>query len=95
MRTPFDIVKTVRVTEKGSLLSEKNNQYALKVDPRANKFQIKHAVEKIFNVKVTDVRTMNYPGKPRRQRTIHAGRTPHWKKAMVTLKEGAKIEVTA
>jgi len=95
MRTPFDIVKTVRITEKGSLLSEKNNQYTLKVDPHANKFQIRNAVEKLFNVKVTAVRTMNFTGKPRRQRTKQAGRTSHWKKAIVTLKDGDKIEVTA
>ena len=64
MRTPFDIVKTVRISEKGSLLSEKYNQYTLKVDPKANKFQIRNAVEKLFNVKVTAVHTMNFTGKP-------------------------------
>lgn len=95
MRTAFDIVRTVRITEKGTQLSEKHNQYTLKVDPAANKFQIKDAVQKIFNVKVTDVRTQNHAGRERRKRTVHAGRTAHWKKAIVTLKEGDKIDVTA
>jgi large subunit ribosomal protein L23 len=95
MKTPFDIVKTVRVTEKGTVLSEKNNQYTLRVNPRANKHQIRNAVERLFNVKVTGVRTLNVSGKDRRKRTKQAGRTSDWKKAIVTLKQGDKIEVTA
>ncbi|MBV9462819.1 MAG: 50S ribosomal protein L23 [Verrucomicrobiae bacterium] len=95
MNNPFQIIKTVRVTEKGTMLAEKNNQYVLSVDRRANKFQIKTALQKIFNVTVVGVRTMNCEGKVRRQQTRQAGRCSHWKKAIVTLKEGEKIEVTA
>jgi large subunit ribosomal protein L23 len=95
VKTPFDIVKTVRITEKGTALSEKNNQYLLKVNPRANKHQIRNAVERLFNVKVTGVRTLNVAGKGRRKRTKQEGATSDWKKAIVTLKQGDKIEVTA
>jgi large subunit ribosomal protein L23 len=83
----------VRVTEKATGLSEKVNQYQVVVDKRANIVDIKHAVEKLFKVKVTRVNTMHVRGKARRQRTAQAGVTPSWKKAMVTLKEGDKIEI--
>ena len=94
MKDPYAVIKTVRVTEKGTALSEKNNQYQLVVDRRANKVDIKHAVEKAFKVKVLRVNTMHVRGKPRRERTIQFGRTPAWKKALVTLKEGDKIEIS-
>lgn len=90
----FDIIKTVRVTEKGTLQSERNNQYTVVADPRANKVQIRKAVEELFKVKVLDVNTMNVRGKARRQRTRQAGETSDWKKAVVTLREGDRINLT-
>lgn len=93
MKDPYTVVKTVRVSEKGAALAEKENQYQVVVDKRATKLDIKHAVEKLFKVKVLRVNTMHVRGKARRQRTIQFGRTPGWKKAIVTLKEGDKIEV--
>ena len=90
----FDIVKTVRLTEKGTRQGEKLNQYTVVADPRANKIQIRNAVQELFKVKVTRVNTLNVRGKDRRQRTTQAGRTPGWKKAIVTLKKGDKITLT-
>lgn len=91
---PFEIIKTARLTEKGTRQSEKYNQYTFVVDKRANKFQIKKAVEELFKVKVIKVNTMNVRGKLRRQYTTQAGKSPDWKKAIVTLKEGDKIILT-
>jgi large subunit ribosomal protein L23 len=89
----FDVIKTVRVTEKGTLQSTKNNQYTVVADRRANKIEIRKAVEELFKVKVLRVNTMNVRGKLRRQRTASEGWTPTWKKAIVTLKQGDKIEL--
>lgn len=93
MKDPFSVVKTFRVTEKGTMLSADNNQYQLVVDKRANKLDIKYAVEQLFKVKVLAVNTVHVRGKARRMRTAQAGTTPSWKKAIVTLKEGDKIEI--
>jgi large subunit ribosomal protein L23 len=90
----FEIIKTVRLTEKGTRQGEKYNQYTVVADPRANKTQIRQAVQELFKVKVTRVNTMNVDGKLRRKRTIQAGSTNNWKKAIVTLKEGDKIVLT-
>jgi large subunit ribosomal protein L23 len=90
----FDIIKTARLTEKGTRQGEKYNQYTVVADPRANKLQIKRAVEELFNVKVLRVNTMNVRGKLRRQRTLQAGKDGDWKKAIVTLKAGDKIVLT-
>ena len=90
----FQIIRTVRLTEKGTRQSEKYNQYTVVADPRANKTQIRQAVQELFKVKVTKVNTLNVRGKARRQRTAQAGRTSNWKKAIVTLKEGDKISLT-
>jgi large subunit ribosomal protein L23 len=92
--TSFDIIKTVRLTEKGTRQGEKYNQYTVVADPRANKTQIKQAVQELFKVKVTRVNTLNVRGKARRQRTAQAGTTNAWKKAIVTLKDGDKIVLT-
>lgn len=93
MNEPFDLIQTVQLTEKSTLLSEKLNKYVFRVSPRANKLQIKNAVEKLFGKKVVDVNTCNYAGKKKRQRQPSAGRAAHWKKAIVTLKEGEKIDL--
>ncbi len=93
MKDIFDIIQTASLTEKASLLSEKQNKYVFRVAPRANKIQIKEAVEKLFNKKVVAVNTANYAGKKKRERRADFGRKPHWKKAIVTLKEGDKIDL--
>lgn len=90
----FEIVKTVRLTEKGTRQGEKLNQYTVVADRRANKLQIRNAVQELFKVKVIRVNTLNVRGKARRQRTAQAGKTMDWKKAIVTLKEGDKISLT-
>ena len=90
----FQIIKTVRLTEKGTRQGENYNQYTIVADPRANKTQIRQAVQDLFKVKVLRVNTLNVHGKARRQRTKQAGRTSDWKKAIVTLKEGDKITLT-
>jgi large subunit ribosomal protein L23 len=90
----FEIVKTVRLTEKGTRQSEKLNQYTVVADRRASKQQIRQAVQELFKVKVLKVNTLNVHGKSRRQRTHQAGKSPDWKKAIVTLKEGDQIVLT-
>jgi large subunit ribosomal protein L23 len=90
----FDIIKTVRLTEKGTRQSEKYNQYTIVADRLATKPQIKQAVQELFKVKVVKINTLNVRGKARRKRTAQAGVTNAWKKAIVTLKEGDKISLT-
>jgi large subunit ribosomal protein L23 len=92
MNEPHDIIQRASLTEKSTLMSEKQNKYVFRVSPRANKIQIKHAIERLFQKKVVDVNTSNYVGKKKRERTQNYGRKAHWKKAIVTLKEGDKIE---
>jgi large subunit ribosomal protein L23 len=85
------------VTEKISNLQEKGI-YAFEVDPDANKIEIARAVEKKFKVTVLNVRTLNFKGKAKTQMTRRGrfeGRTSHYKKAIVTLKEGEKIDLFA
>jgi len=90
----FKIIQTVRLTEKGTRQGEKYNQYTVRADRRANKTQIRQAVQDLFKVKVIKVNTLNVRGKYRRQRTKQAGQSPDWKKAIVTLKQGDKIVLT-
>jgi large subunit ribosomal protein L23 len=91
---PFEVIKTVRLTEKGTRQGEKFNQYTVVADRLATKPQIRTAVQELFKVKVTKVNTLNVRGKARRQRTSQAGTTMAWKKAIVTLKEGDRIVLT-
>lgn len=93
MRESYDIVKGVQLTEKGAKLMEEENKYFFRVVPSANKIEIKRAVEQLFGVKVQKVNTMNYLGKMKRERTFQYGRRSHWKRAIVTLKEGQKIDL--
>ena len=79
------------VTEKGMHRATRNNQYAFEVNPLAGKLDIRRAVEELFEVKVTKVRTQNRRGKPRRYR-FRYGRTKDWKKAVVTLEEQYGID---
>ncbi len=90
----FEVIKTVRLTEKGTRQAGSFNQYTVVADRRANKTQIRQAVQDLFKVKVLSVNTMNVHGKFRRQRTTQAGKSSDWKKAIVTLKEGQKISLT-
>ncbi len=94
MKEARQIVHTVLVTEKGTKLSETENKYVFKVHPGANKLEIKKAVEELFSVRVRKVNTMIRPGKRKRERTMHYGSTPSWKRAVVTLSEGYTIELT-
>ncbi|HAP51238.1 MAG: 50S ribosomal protein L23 [Muribaculaceae bacterium] len=83
------------VTEKATAVSEKNNRYTFKVSPEANKFQIKDAVEKMYEVKVVGVSTMNYDGKKKQRYTrtgLLRGKVAAFKKAVVTLAEGQTID---
>ena len=90
----FEVIKTVRLTEKGTRQGEKYNQYTVVADRRANKTEIRQAVQELFKVKVTKVNTLNVRGKFRRQRTSQAGQAPSWKKAIVTLAPGQSIDFT-
>ncbi|HHT9108645.1 MAG TPA: 50S ribosomal protein L23 [Candidatus Wunengus sp. YC63] len=87
----YNIIKRPLRTEKSVADGEATNSYHFEVDLKANKIQIKKAVEKHFNVKVQDVRTIVRKGKTRRVR-FRLGRTKDWKKAVVTLKEGSTID---
>ncbi len=89
----FDVIKTVRVTEKATIQSEKLNKFTFLADRRASAPEIKRAVEQLFNVKVLRVNTANYEGKARRQKTKNAGKSSDYKKAIVTLKKGEKISL--
>jgi large subunit ribosomal protein L23 len=93
MNNAFSTVQRVRLTEKSSALQEKHNSYVFAVDPKANKIEISAAVEQLFKVKVVRVNTMNCFGKMRRKNTKQKGRSSNWKKAIVTLKEGDKIDL--
>ncbi|MBM4328534.1 MAG: 50S ribosomal protein L23 [Deltaproteobacteria bacterium] len=87
----YQIVRRPIVTEKSSIMKDEGNQIVFEVDPRANKSEIKKAVEKLFKVTVLSVRTQNRPGKPKRLgRTT--GRRKDWKKAIVRIKEGQRVE---
>jgi len=89
---PYKIVKRPVISEKATILTERHNKYVFEVATDANKIQIKKAIEELFKVDVTKVRTMRIPGKNKRVR-FHIGRTPEWKKAVVTLKKGDSIEL--
>ncbi len=88
---PYSIVKSAVITEKGTAQAAMN-KYVFWVDPKANKQEIRKAVEKIFNVKVIDVNTQRVAGKIKRMGR-YAGRRPTRKKAYVTLREGDHIEI--
>ena len=85
------ILKRPLLSEKSTAVQDKLNQVAFEVDVDANKLQIQQAVEKRFNVKVTKVRTLNFMGKLKRMGR-YEGRRRAWKKAIVTLAQGQKIE---
>jgi len=92
MKTIYDVIlRPLILTEKGEIMREEENKFFFEVDLKANKDQVKKAVEKLFNVRVADVNTMVVRGKPGRIGR-RATKRPNWKKAIVTLQEGDTIE---
>jgi len=85
------VIKEPHIAEKGNQQKELFNQVTFKVDRRANKVEIKKAVERIFKTKVMDVKTLNIKGKKRRVGR-NMGKRPDWKKAIVRLAPGEKVE---
>jgi len=88
----YNIIIKPLVTEQGMHFANTRNAYSFEVNRKANKIQIRNAVERLYNVKVTNVRTANCMGKPRR-RGRHFGMTPNWKKAIVVLHEDYHIDL--
>ena len=92
MRDPREVLIRPLMTEKSMRQKEEHNSVTFRVRPDANKLEIRAAVEAVFNVKVAEVRTANYEGKLKRMGK-HQGRRADWKKAVVTLQPGHKIEL--
>ena len=90
---PDTILKTLRLTEKSNKASAELGQYTFEVYPKSNKFAVREAVERTFGVTVTRVNIINVKGKMVRSRKGGVGYKPQIKKAIVTLKEGDKIEI--
>jgi large subunit ribosomal protein L23 len=89
---PYQIIRRPRITEKSVHLQNKLNSYTFEVHPDANKTQIKEAIKALWKVAAVSVNTINCRGKPRRVRSRLPGMTPAWKKAVVRLAVGQKIE---
>ena len=87
----YSVIREPRITEKSSIQKEKTGDVVFKVAKDANKIEIKKAIEKIFNTKIAGVRTINVIGKKRRVGR-YSGKKPDWKKAIVKLAPGEKIE---
>ncbi|MBX9743185.1 MAG: 50S ribosomal protein L23 [Chthoniobacterales bacterium] len=94
MKEIFYLVQKVHISEKASLLGEKQNQYVFRVHPEANKIELKNAIERLFKKHVLAIRTMQYAGKKKRERRADFGRRAHWKKAIISLAPGDKIDLT-
>ncbi|MEA3230503.1 MAG: 50S ribosomal protein L23 [Thermodesulfobacteriota bacterium] len=86
-----DIIRRPLITEKTTIQKDEFNQVSFEVAPRANRIEIKRAIEDVFNVRVATVRTMQIRGKQKRRGRI-LGRRRNWKKAVVTLMPGERIE---
>lgn len=91
MMNPYDIIKRPIITEKTNIQKEESNQVSFEVDKRANRVEITRAVEKIFSVKVAKTRTAHVQGKIKRRGRI-LGKRKDWKKAIVTLMPGERID---
>ena len=87
----YDIIKRPLVTEKSNIQKETANQLTFEVDRGANRIEIRRAIEQIFNVKVASVQTMQVTGKVKRRGRI-LGKRRNWKKAIVTLRPGERID---
>lgn len=92
MRSPREVIVRPVVTERSTQIADEHNAYAFVVAQDSNKIEIRHAVEQLFDVKVAGVRTMNYRGKSRRIGR-YMGRRPGYKKAIVKLAEGERIDI--
>ena len=94
VKDPYRIIRYPLITEKSTILREDKNKYTFRVDKRANKIEIKRALEVIFpDVEVLAVNTLNVRGKPKRFRANKRGKKPDWKKAIVTLRPDDTIEI--
>jgi len=91
MKEAQRIIRRPLVTEKSTRQKDEGNQYAFEVDRKANKVEIQSAIERLFKVNVVGIRTCNILGKMKRLGRKH-GKRPDWKKAIVTLKEGDRID---
>lgn len=94
MKNSADVIKKILLTEKGTRLSEEQNQYLFRVAKEANKMEIKKAVEELFNVRVMAVNTMRRKGKKKRARTASFGTTASWKRAVVRIHEEDKDKLS-
>ena len=92
MKDYYDIIKGPIITEKSTAISANGDKIVLKVDKRANKVQIKEAVQKLFDVKIVNVNTVNVHPKKKRVGK-YTGKTNAYKKAIITLAEGSKIDL--
>ena len=92
MNANFGIISGIVLSEKTNILAE-GGKYTFRVSRSANKPEIKRAIEAFFGKKVSSVNVANFRGKARRKRTASEGATPAWKKAIVTLADGEKIEL--
>lgn len=92
MKSMYDLIKKPIITEKTSNLVNKSLQYTFEVDPKANKIEIKNAIETIFDVKVVEIRTINVRRKPKKMQK-YEGFKPAYKKAIVRLMPGQTISV--
>lgn len=91
----MEVLKKPIITEKMTMLADKRNQYAFRVDKRANKIQIRKAIEEMYGVSIEAVNTMVYAGKAKsryNKGSLLEGRTNSFKKAIVTLKDGETID---
>lgn len=98
MPNSMELLKKPILTEKASALTEKSNRFTFKVDPKANKLQIKQSIEKMYGVNVLAVNTMVVDGKVKSRNTkggLVSGRSPKYKKAIVTLAAGETIDYYA
>ena len=92
MRSIYEVIKRPIISEKSTALAEVGGRYAFEVAPQANKLEIKDAVQQLFNVKVRAVRTMIVHGKMKKTARTETKKA-NWKKAIVTLKQGDKIDL--
>ena len=92
MKSTYHVLRGPMLTEKGTLMKETENKVLFRVARSANKIEIKQAIEEIFKVKVDRVTTMNCKGKTKRMGR-YEGKRPDWKKAIVTLKKGEKLDI--
>ncbi len=92
MKSPYDVIRRPLITEKANLDKERRNAYHFEVPVTVDRQEVKEAIERVFAVKVEDVRTITVRGKMKRMGRFF-GRRPGWKKAIVTLREGDKIDL--